>query len=102
MAMRMLLACLVFSLLPVSAIAETEENLPDTLEDFANSMRQLFEGFADDIAPMMEDLGNRLEGMRGYHAPEMLPNGDIIIRRKSPAEDVPAPVQPNPDGSFDL
>ena len=32
-----------------------------------------------EIMAMIDDLAN-------YHAPERLPNGDIILRRKTPAE----------------
>ncbi len=39
-----------------------------------------------EMEPVLRDLANMIGDIRNYHAPEMLPNGDIIIRRKSPAE----------------
>jgi hypothetical protein len=33
-----------------------------------------------ELSAMIGDIGN-------YHAPEMMPNGDIIIRRKLPGEE---------------
>ena len=47
-----------------------------------------------DMAPFMdslrEQLGDAFEGLRAYHPPEILPNGDIILRKKQPA--------PQPEG----
>lgn len=103
--MRHICACtlvLFLTAAPVAAQTEDAPNLPETLEEFADSMRKLFEGFADDVAPMMEDLAGRLEGLRGYHPPEMLPNGDIIIRRKSPAETAPDPAPSTPEDGIDI
>ena len=34
---------------------------------------------------LMEILG-MMDDLKNYHAPEKLPNGDIILRRKTPAE----------------
>ena len=67
----------------------------------ADSMRQLFEGFQEDVSPMMEDLAEQLKGLSQYHPPEVLPNGDIIIRRKPPEELTPdAPL--DEDGAIDI
>ena len=35
--------------------------------------------------------------LSAYHAPEVLPNGDIIIRRKTPQE-----TEPLPEGEIEL
>lgn len=65
----------------------------------------LLKGLLTNIEPAMQDLGqalgemqpalNELLTMMGdvtkYHAPEMQENGDIIIRRKTPAELAPSP-----------
>lgn len=40
----------------------------------------------DEMEPMLRDLAGMIGDIRNYHAPEVLPNGDIIIRRKSPEE----------------
>jgi hypothetical protein len=45
-----------------------------------------------EMEPMMRELAGMIGDIKNYHAPEVLPNGDIIIRRKSPAElAMPAP-----------
>ena len=93
---------LALSVSPVVAQEEQAPALPETLEEFADSMRKLLEGFADDVAPLMEDLASRLEGLQSYHPPEMLPNGDIIIRRKTPSEQTPEPEPAPPGEAIDI
>ena len=46
------------------------------------------EGFASEILPLMKDFAGEIEDLKNYQAPEVLPNGDILIRRKpeSPAK----------------
>ena len=44
---------------------------------------QLFmQGLMTEVEPAMEGLSELLDNIDGYHRPEILPNGDIIIRRK--------------------
>lgn len=91
-----MMLCLMGS--PLAAQSENDgDTIPDTLQEFADSMRKLFEGFADDVAPLMEDLATRLEGLQGYHPPEVLENGDIIIRKKTPQEREAEPDAPIED-----
>ncbi|QCO54464.1 AAA+ family ATPase [Pseudorhodobacter turbinis] len=83
-------------------------------------LRQLFDGFIQDLEPTLNDLTQsmrELEPMarqlaeligdvRHYEAPERLENGDIIIRRKADAP--PPPPLPEtqtdqpPQGQIDL
>ena len=48
----------------------------------------------DEIAPSMDELADQMKDLPDYHLPEILPNGDIIIRRKRPEApgDPSAPV----------
>jgi len=80
---------------------EGEQELFDGLDDLADGMRRLFEGFQSDVAPLMEDLTDRLKGLSDYHPPEVLPNGDIIIRRKR-AEDATPQPEPDAEGAIDI
>ncbi len=64
----------------------------------------LFRGIMSGMEPAIDDMGRALTEMQPalkdlmamigdldkYHAPEMLENGDIIIRRKLPWELAPA------------
>ncbi|MDP3961850.1 MAG: AAA+ family ATPase [Pseudorhodobacter sp.] len=70
---------------------------PSLLEEGA---RLLLRGLMAEMEPAIGDMGKALAEMepalrqllaligdiRNYHAPVMLPNGDILIRRKTPDE----------------
>lgn len=56
------------------------------------SLQEMTEGmqeFAQNVEPMMRELSQLMGDLSNYHAPEVLPNGDIIIRRKQPGEVLP-------------
>jgi len=61
-----------------SMLDEVEPALKDLHKDFGDTM--------EEMAPALRDLAGMIGDLRNYHAPEVLPNGDIIIRRKTPAE----------------
>ena len=76
------------------------------MEGILREMEPALEGF-EDIGPQLRDfaremgpaLGELLEQVQdwsAYHPPEILPNGDIIIRRKQPED------EPESGGSIDL
>jgi len=46
-------------------------------------------GMAGEVAPMFEELQEMIGDFTNFHLPEVLPNGDIIIRRKAPLTVVP-------------
>ena len=48
--------------------------------------RILMESMLKEMEPALRELGGMIGDLRNYHPPEKLPNGDIIIRRKTPAE----------------
>jgi len=50
-------------------------------EDVGPAMRLL----ADEMGPALADILSKLDDIRNYDAPEILPNGDIIIRRRPEA-----------------
>jgi len=103
---------------PVPA-QEAEE---DGLSLIERGARMMLEGLADEMAPAMQDLRgmaetmgpkmrdfvtamgpaladilSRVDDITLYHPPEILPNGDIIIRRKSPDGDAD-PKSTDPQG----
>jgi len=55
------------------------------------------QGLADEMAPAFAELMGMIGDFSNYHAPEVLPNGDIIIRRK-----VPLRVEPKDEGEIEL
>ncbi|MEM1432060.1 MAG: hypothetical protein AAGG09_21590 [Pseudomonadota bacterium] len=76
--------------------------LMDEIGPQLEQLKPQFEGMADQIAPMITALLELVDEIDAYHAPEMLPNGDIILRRKDPSETQPAPLDPPSDGEIDI
>ncbi len=60
------------------------------MSEMEPALRDMSEAFAQ-AEPMFRDLIAKMGDLSNYHAPQMLPNGDIIIRRKLPAELLPPP-----------
>lgn len=55
------------------------------VEEMEPAMREMAEGmesFAANLEPMLRELARLMGDFSDYQLPEMLPNGDIIIRRK--------------------
>jgi hypothetical protein len=55
------------------------------LRDGFEEMGPAFTEFAQAVGPAFAELLNQVDDFRNYDAPEFLPNGDIIIRRKPDA-----------------
>jgi len=84
-----------------STYAETKE--PDTidrllnlLEDLTNDSQGFLENLMTEMGPALTELQDTIEDWSNYHPPEVLPNGDIIIRRK------PAPAPALPEGTKEI
>lgn len=56
------------------------------LEGLSAEMELALRGFAENMGPGLKVLLGQVEDFSKYHPPEILPNGDIIIRRKTPQE----------------
>lgn len=52
----------------------------DGLSDLGPALR----GFAEEMGPALADVLGKVQDWSAYHPPEILPNGDIVIRRKTP------------------
>ena len=50
----------------------------------AEALRLFMRGLLEEMEPAVDGLEGLLDDLSAYHAPEVLPNGDIIIRRKEP------------------
>lgn len=72
----------VAALMPLAATAQ-----PSSADEAARMAR-------DALDRLMGTLGAAIGSIPQYSAPEILPNGDIIIRRKPRADDVPAAPAP--------
>ena len=96
----------VLSLTLVSPALAEDPKTSRGLELLGEGSRLLFEGLREDLTPQLRALADELRELEfdgfsvgdlsRYHAPEILPNGDIILRRKEP-------LQPPPeDGEIDI
>ncbi|WP_121632240.1 hypothetical protein [Tropicibacter alexandrii] len=56
------------------------------LEGLAREMGPFLNDFVTEMGPALKDLMGKVEDWSVYHPPEILPNGDIIIRRKTEDE----------------
>ncbi len=75
-------------------LREMEPALED-LQDLAQEFGPALQSFAAQMGPALRDLLDEVEDWSVYHPPEMLDNGDIIIRRKT------APA-PEPEDQVDI
>ena len=66
------------------------------LSEMEPALKDMGQAFAE-LEPALRDLAAMIGDIRNYNAPEMLPNGDIILRRKAPL--LPEPPK---DGEIDL
>ncbi len=102
--------CRIYALVALLTVTPTfaQETVPSPeVEEGFSMMEQgvklLFKGLMAGMEPAMDDMSRALTEMQpalkdlmamigdidNYHAPEMLENGDIIIRRKLPSELAP-------------
>ena len=83
------------------------EGLRDEMEPALRDLQGLADQFGPAMAeflavmgPALAEILEKVEDWTRYEAPEILPNGDIIIRRKSdpgeeePKEDLPPVTEP--------
>ena len=77
------------------------KEMEPAIEEFsglANQMGPALRNFASEMGPKLSELVEQVEDWSVYQAPEMLPNGDIIIRRNPdhPLEEPETPTEPAP------
>lgn len=107
------------SFIPFAAVAEEERGLSlmergarlfmqgilkemepaiDEFEGLADQMGPALKKFAIEMGPKLTELLDQVDDWSAYTAPEMLPNGDIIMRRKPDHPLMPpdTPTEPAP------
>ncbi|MBM7069555.1 hypothetical protein [Actibacterium sp. 188UL27-1] len=65
---------------------EIEPDMDKMMEELEPALR----GLADNIEPAFRELADMVGEMNMYHPPERMPNGDIILRRKTPLPSDPS------------
>ena len=63
------------------------------LRALVDTMGPAMQDFLREMGPALADLLGRVGDLSAYEAPELLPNGDIIIRRKPGAGPLPPPAE---------
>ncbi|MDD7970522.1 hypothetical protein [Roseinatronobacter alkalisoli] len=92
---------------------EGRDSAPESMqgEGIFGLIERLLRDFVDHADPHMREMERSLEAaepelrrllgqlrdMVDYHPPEVLPNGDILIRRRHPAPDIADPDAEEPD-----
>ncbi|WP_229801319.1 hypothetical protein [Tateyamaria omphalii] len=71
------------------------DGLQDMAEEFGPALRE----FTSQMGPALRNLLEEVEDWSVYHPPELLENGDIIIRRKTPQE---LESEPDADNQIDI
>lgn len=73
---------LVLLVTAAPALAEEERG-----RDLMSEALKLFmKGLMQEMDPAIEGFEGLIDDLSAYHPPEVLPNGDIIIRRRRPLE----------------
>ncbi len=82
----------------MEGILDEMEPALDGVEGLAQQMAPALRNFAKEMGPKLSEILEDVEDWNAYQAPEMLPNGDIIIRRKPDHPLVPpeTPTEPEP------
>ncbi len=67
----------------------TQEMAPalDDLRGLAEDFGPAMQGFLEEMGPALVGIMDEVKDWSMYHPPEILPNGDIIMRRKADPED---------------
>lgn len=79
-----------------------EEGARLLFEGLRREMGLALEGLrdrAEEMEPALRDLMEKIGDLSAYHPPEVLPNGDILLRRKTPEE---RQADPAPEGEIEI
>lgn len=82
----------------LEGILKEMEPAIDEFSGLADEMGPALRQFAQEMGPKLTELLSEIEDWSAYQPPEVLPNGDIIIRRKPdhPLTPPDTPTEPAP------
>lgn len=86
----------------MEGILKEMEPAIDEFSGLAEEMGPALRDFADQMGPRVSELLSEVEDWSVYEAPEVLPNGDIIIRRKPDQPQDTPDLQSEPAPQVDL
>lgn len=90
------------ALLFMEGILKEMEPAIQELDGLAEQLGPTLRNFATEMGPKLAEIMDQVEDWSAYQAPEMLPNGDIIIRRKPSHPLVPKKVPTDPAPQIEL
>ncbi|PIB24418.1 hypothetical protein BFP76_04205 [Amylibacter kogurei] len=91
-----ILCAIALQSFPATAEEKPADRLMELLELFSKEAPAILEDMIEEFAPTMEALRDQIGDLNYYETPEVLPNGDIIIRRKPDAPE-PKLIKPTPE-----
>ena len=74
--------------------------LKEDLNQLSDALEPSLLALIEEFGPALRDLADKIDDATRYEAPEVLPNGDIIIRRKDDA--APNTDAPSADGQIEI
>jgi len=77
--------------------AQETGEMQEGMNLLSEGARLFLKGLMSEMEPAFEELEEALQNLNAFHPPEVLPNGDIIIRRK-----IPLQVEPKDEGEVEL
>ncbi|MFD1911725.1 AAA+ family ATPase [Halodurantibacterium flavum] len=82
-------------MLATAAPAAAQDDWSEGLDRFQEGAQRLLQEFLREVEPglrdLTRDLARQIDDLTLYHRPEVLPNGDILIRRRAPRDAPPTP-----------
>ncbi len=72
------------------------------LQSFMEEAGPSIQAFVVEMGPKLGEVFSQVKDWSQYHAPEMLPNGDIIMRKKTPQESEPEVEGTDEDSAIEL
>ena len=81
--MRVLLLIPALCLMASPALSQ-DDTPQEGIDLMGEALRLFMQGLMEEMEPALEEMEGFLNNLDAYHPPEVLPNGDIIIRRKRP------------------
>lgn len=89
--MRILPVLFVSVLLASPVAAQTAEPEPDQFAEglglLGEGALKMLQGLQSELSPMLQSLSEAIDDVNAYELPEVLENGDILIRRKPTPEE---------------
>ena len=95
----MMLPRMIAGALLAAVLSAAVPGLPASAQDATQKepLGDTEQAIVDALTRTLELLSRTFDQVMIYEVPELLPNGDIIIRRKRPKPDQPEELQPAPD-----